>query len=281
VIVVKTVEALRQEISQQKRQDKCISFVPTMGNLHQGHLKLIKLARQKSDFVVASIFVNPLQFGQGEDFDNYPRTHESDIKKLNDENCDLLFLPSVETMYPNADLLQTLVEVPRLSDMLCGESRPGHFNGVSTVVCKLFNLVQPNVAIFGEKDFQQLMVIRRMVADLCMPIEIVGASIVRENDGLAMSSRNGYLDDEQRKLAPKIYSQLKLLADELLNGMDDYSRLEKKFSDQLNQLGFETDYIAIRRSRDLLPPDKDEKELIILIAAFLGKTRLIDNLVLT
>lgn len=278
---VNSVNALREVILRQKQWQKKIAFVPTMGNLHQGHLELVKLAGDKADFVVASIFVNPMQFGEGEDFDKYPRTHQADIQKLIDQGCDLLFLPTVETMYPVPHDQQTRVEVPGLSDMLCGASRPGHFTGVSTVVCKLFNMVQPDIAIFGEKDYQQLMVIRRMVNELSMPIEIVGAPIVREKDGLAMSSRNGYLSKQQRELAPALNAQLHIISAELLNGSRKFKQLEKQASASLDKAGFKTDYVAIRRQSDLLEPQTDDEQLVILAAAYLGSTRLIDNLVVS
>ena len=279
--VVSSVAALRQDIDQYRQAGKKVAFVPTMGNLHDGHLQLVKLARQKADVVVTSIFVNPMQFGQGEDYDSYPRTHEADIERLTAVHNDLLFLPEVDTMYPIPIEQQTMVEVPGLSNILCGASRPGHFTGVATVVCKLFNLVQPDLAIFGEKDFQQLMIIRQMVRDLCLPIEIIGAPIVREADGLAMSSRNGYLDQQQRKLAPSLHRQLQHMQQQLIDGNRDFAGLEKHAEQQLNAAGFLTDYIQIRRSTDLQKPAETDNDLIILAAAFLGSTRLIDNLLVT
>ncbi len=279
--VVTSVDELRQAISLQKQQGRTIGFVPTMGNLHQGHLELVKVARHQANYIVASIFVNPLQFGQGEDYEKYPRTHEQDMTKLSGEGCDLLFLPTVETMYPLPIDQQTRVEVPGLSDILCGASRPGHFVGVSTVVCKLFNLVQPDKAVFGEKDFQQLMVIRRMVNELCMPIEIIAVPIVREKDGLAMSSRNGYLDKQQRALAPVLHQQMQKLGQQLLDNVNSFTELEKQAANELDELGFKTDYIAIRRSVDLGKPEGSDQDLVILAAAFLGSTRLIDNLVVS
>ncbi len=278
---VESLKQLREIISLQKQWDKKVAFVPTMGNLHEGHLQLVKLAREKADFVVSSIFVNPMQFGEGEDFEKYPRTHEQDKALLHAQSCDLLFLPSVETMYPVPQEQQTRVEVPGLSDMLCGASRPGHFVGVSTVVCKLFNMVQPDIAVFGEKDFQQLLVIRRMVKELNIPVDIVGAPIKREDDGLAMSSRNGYLDSSQRQLAPRLYEELNALKQQLVKGEKNYSMLEQRVTERLNRVGFSTDYIAIRRVADLLEPGQEDQELVILAAAFLGSTRLIDNVVVT
>ncbi|NNJ90341.1 MAG: pantoate--beta-alanine ligase, partial [Gammaproteobacteria bacterium] len=263
-----------------KQQGKRIAFVPTMGNLHQGHLELVRVAGDKADFVVASIFVNPMQFGQGEDFDQYPRTEKTDTQKLDAQGCDLLFLPSVETMYPKPLQQQTRVEVPGLSDILCGASRPGHFMGVTTIVNKLFNLVQPDVAVFGEKDFQQLMVIRRMVDELCMPIDIVGVAIMREADGLAMSSRNGYLEAEQRKLAPQLNSIMQGLAERIRAGETEYEAMEKATADQIDQAGFKTDYLVIRRVADLEEPQASDDIKVILAAAYLGSTRLIDNVVI-
>jgi len=280
MLTVSSVKQLREEIARHKRQGKRIAFVPTMGNLHEGHLELIKTARGQADFVVASIFVNPMQFGQGEDFEKYPRTEKADAEKLVAQGCDLLFLPSVQTMYPKPLEQQTRVEVPGLSDILCGASRPGHFVGVTTIVCKLFNLVQPDVAVFGEKDFQQLMVIRRMIEELCMPIEIVGVPIVREADGLAMSSRNGYLEAQQRKLAPQLHSIMQSLAKQVRAGETDYAALEKATADKIDQAGFKTDYLVIRRVADLQEPLKADEKKVILAAAFLGTTRLIDNLVI-
>ena len=276
---VSSVKQLREEISRQKQQGKRIAFVPTMGNLHQGHLELIRAARDKAEFVVASIFVNPMQFGQGEDFDKYPRTETADAEKLDAHGCSLLFLPSVETMYAKPLELQTRVEVPGLSDILCGASRAGHFVGVTTIVNKLFNLVQPDVAVFGEKDFQQLMVIRRMVDELYMPIAIVGVPIVRETDGLAMSSRNGYLETQQRKLAPRLHGIMQGLAEQIRAGETDYPAMEKATADLIDRAGFKTDYLVIRRVSDLEQPQATDDK-VILAAAYLGSTRLIDNVVI-
>ena len=276
---VSSVKQLREEISRQKQQGKRIAFVPTMGNLHQGHLELIRAARDKAEFVVASIFVNPMQFGQGEDFDKYPRTETADAKKLDAHGCNLLFLPSVETMYAKPLEQQTRVEVPGLSDILCGASRAGHFVGVTTIVNKLFNLVQPDVAVFGEKDFQQLMVIRRMVDELYMPIAIVGVPIVREADGLAMSSRNGYLETQQRKLAPRLHGIMQELAEQIRAGETDYPAMEKATADLIDRAGFKTDYLVIRRVSDLEQPQATDDK-VILAAAYLGSTRLIDNVVI-
>ena len=278
MLVVETETALRQVIRDQKQQGKTVGFVPTMGNLHQGHLQLISRVVQESDFVVSSIFVNPMQFGQNEDFDKYPRTHESDIQKLTEAGCHLLFLPTVQTMYPKPMEQQTRVEVPGLSDILCGHSRPGHFVGVATVVCKLFNLVMPDVAVFGEKDYQQLMVIRHMTEDLCLPIDIIGAPIVREQDGLAMSSRNGYLDTAERQIAPRLYDVLTETASNIKAGDKSFEKLEQDAVNRINNFGFKTDYFVIRRADDLQLPESGETDFVILAAAWLGTTRLIDNI---
>jgi len=255
-----------------------VAFVPTMGNLHVGHISLVKAAREIADRVVVSIFVNPMQFGDGEDFDSYPRTLESDSRMLESVGTDLLFAPPVEVMYPKPTSEQTQVEVPGLSGLLCGACRPGHFVGVATVVCKLFNMVQPDIGLFGNKDFQQLMVIRRMVEDLAMPVKIVGVETMRESDGLAMSSRNGYLTPEERATAPVLYRVLGGLAKKLRDGSDDYAGLEAQAARELDENGFRTDYVAVRRAADLLEPAPGEPELVILGAANLGNARLIDNI---
>ncbi|MGD2117040.1 MAG: pantoate--beta-alanine ligase [Chromatiales bacterium] len=276
--VVQTIDELRQVIRGWRSQQQRIAFVPTMGNLHDGHLQLVQRAGQLAERVVCSIFVNPMQFGPNEDFERYPRTHEADISKLEQQSCDLLFLPEVSDIYPQDLAQQTRVEVPGLSDILCGVSRPGHFVGVTTVVCKLFNMVQPDVAVFGEKDFQQLLLIRRMTADLCLPIEIVGAPIVRESDGLAMSSRNAYLDAPQRAKATVLYQMLQQLQDAMLGGETNYAALQQQAIQQLQQQGFDVDYVEIRNAENLQVPQPQDRELVILLAARVGSTRLIDNL---
>ena len=263
-----------------RRDGQRVGFVPTMGNLHAGHLALVERAAVLADRVVVSIFVNPLQFGVGEDFAAYPRTLESDTRLLEGVGADLLYLPTVRVMYPRPPAEQTRVEVPGLSDVLCGASRPGHFTGVATVVCKLFNQVQPHLAVFGEKDFQQLLVIRRFVEDLDIPIQIFSHPTAREADGLAMSSRNGYLTTEERLRAPALHESLKKAADELEAGERDFGRIEQEAVDALAAKGFRPDYFSIRRAADLGPPDGDDadQDCVILAAAFLGGTRLIDNL---
>ena len=252
-----------------------------MGNLHQGHLRLVDVAREQADRVVVSIFVNPLQFGANEDLDAYPRTLDRDSAQLHEHHADLLFVPTVADIYPPNDYELSFVEVPGISDILCGESRPGHFRGVTTVVAKLFNMVQPDVALFGEKDLQQLITIRRMTAELNFPIEIVGVPIVRESDGLAMSSRNGYLSEAERAIAPSLNRIMQDLASRIKQGENDYSLLERETSAIIEQMGFKSDYVAIRRVADLAAPEEGELQFAILVAVWLGKTRLIDNVVVS
>lgn len=279
MLTVNTVQELRATVADWRRAGEQVAFVPTMGNLHAGHLDLMRDAQARAGRVVASIFVNPMQFGEGEDLDAYPRTLAQDSDKLQELGVDLLFAPEVSAIYPSGSTEhQTRVEVPGLSGVLCGASRPGHFIGVATVVCKLFNLVQPDLAVFGQKDFQQLMVIRRMAADLAFPIEIVGKETVRESDGLAMSSRNGYLSDQERATAPLLYRALQHTAAAINGGNRDYTGLEKAAEARLQELGFRPDYYAIRRAGDLAPAENAEQDLVILAAAYLGTTRLIDNL---
>ncbi len=269
---------LRQQVSQWRRNGERIALVPTMGNLHEGHLTLVRKAREMADRVVVTIFVNPLQFGQGEDFAGYPRTLQQDTDALADEGADLLFAPSVDEVYTRPQQLQTKVEVPGISDILCGASRPGHFVGVATVVCKLLNMVQPDLALFGEKDYQQLLVIRHMVDDLCMPVEIVGLATVRDKDGLAMSSRNGYLTPKERRQAPELHRIMRNTAAAIEAGNREYAKLEDEARDALEKAGFRPDYYVICRSEDLSRPEEGEQNLVILAAAYLGRARLIDNL---
>ena len=254
-----------------------VAFVPTMGNLHDGHLELVRRGRALAPRVVVSIFVNPLQFGPGEDLASYPRTLARDSELLAAAGADLLFAPSAETMYPRPPAEQTRVEVPGLSDILCGASRPGHFVGVSTVVCKLFNMVRPDLALFGEKDFQQLAVIRRMVDDLCIPVEVVGVPTVREADGLAMSSRNGYLTAEERERAPALHRALQALTQAVEAGGSDLAALERAAAARIDAAGLRTDYVSVRRVRDLALPGDADEDLVVLAAAYLGRARLIDN----
>ncbi|WP_277373946.1 pantoate--beta-alanine ligase [Pseudomonas sp. AA-38] len=275
---VTTLRELRTAIAQARAEGKRIGFVPTMGNLHAGHVSLVQIAAQRADFVVASIFVNPLQFGPSEDLDKYPRTLAADQEKLLGAGCHLLFHPDVSEMYPQGMASQTRVMVQGVSEGLCGASRPGHFEGVATVVTKLFNMVQPDIAVFGEKDYQQLAVIRTLVRDLDMPIQIVGAPTQRAEDGLALSSRNGYLSAEQRAAAPALYRSLQAIAEELRRGARDYQRLIEAAQAQQRQAGFVPDYLEIRNAISLRPAVIDDRHLVILTAAHLGKTRLIDNL---
>jgi pantoate--beta-alanine ligase len=255
-----------------------VAFVPTMGNLHDGHLELVRRGRALAPRVVVSIFVNPLQFGPGEDLASYPRTLARDVELLATAGADLLFAPSADAMYPRPVPEQTRVEVPGLSDILCGASRPGHFVGVATVVCKLFNMVRPDLALFGEKDFQQLTVIRRMVDDLCIPVEVVGVPTVREPDGLAMSSRNGYLTAEERERAPALYRALQAVAQAVEADGSDLAALERAAAARIDAAGLRTDYVSVRRARDLALPGDADEDLVVLAAAYLGRARLIDNL---
>ncbi len=275
---VKTVRELRAAVARARSEGKRIALVPTMGNLHSGHIALITKAVQRADFVIASIFVNPLQFGPNEDLASYPRTLAADQEQLLQAGCHLLFTPTVEEMYPHGMTDQTIVRVPVVSEGLCGGSRPGHFDGVSTVVSKLFNMVQPDIAIFGQKDFQQLAVVNALVRDLNMPIQIIGEPTVRAADGLALSSRNGYLTDEQRAAAPALYRVIKQIGTALQNGQQDHQQLVSDGIKALEAAGFRPDYLEIRNAVSLRPATPDDHDLVVLGAAFMGKTRLIDNL---
>jgi len=277
---VQTLAQLRSSVAQARSAGKRIAFVPTMGNLHAGHIALITQAVARADFVVASIFVNPLQFGPNEDLDNYPRTLAADQSKLEAAGCNLLFTPSPQDIYPSGMAQQTIVSVPGVSSGLCGGSRPGHFDGVSTVVCKLFNMVQPDLALFGEKDYQQLAVIRKMVTDLNMPIEICGVAIVRDSDGLALSSRNGYLNAQQRADAPALHQCMQSVKTHIINGNRDYAALFAQFNSDLQAAGFRLDYVELRDALSLEPADADSRNMVLLAAAYLGTTRLIDNLII-
>jgi pantoate--beta-alanine ligase len=281
MITVTTIAEVREHVARWREAKERVVFVPTMGNLHAGHVSLIEAARRHGQRFVASIFVNPMQFGPNEDFAHYPRTPSNDAQMLEAAGCDLMFMPEVGEIYPNGADQATRVEVPGISDILCGEFRPGHFEGVATVVAKLFHIVDPDVAIFGEKDFQQLTVIRRMVADLCLRVTIVGAPTVREADGLAMSSRNQYLDAAQRQAAPAIYRQLNQAVAALKAGVRDYARIETAGIAELNDAGFRTDYFAVRDARTLGPAKPDTRQFVVLTAARLGKARLIDNVQFT
>lgn len=272
---------LRQHVESLREQGVRSAFVPTMGNLHAGHLELVRQARLQADHVSVSIFVNPAQFGPQEDYENYPHTPERDRDALLEAGADLLFLPGVAEIYPQGPDLTTVVEVPGLNRILEGEHRPTHFNGVTTVVAKLFNLVQADVAVFGEKDYQQLLLIRRMVADLCMPIAIAGVATVREADGLAMSSRNGYLSPAERAMAPRLYKALTRVKTRVEAGGEDVAAIERAALAELTAAGFQPDYVSVRRQSDLAPPGPADTALIALAAARLGPARLIDNILIS
>lgn len=270
--------ALREQLDAWRREGLRIGFVPTMGNLHAGHLDLVRAAAGRTDRVVLSIFVNPLQFGPGEDFAAYPRTLDEDLSQLAPESCQLVFVPSEATMYPRGREGATRVEVPGLSDILCGATRPGHFAGVASVVARLFNLVQPQLAVFGEKDRQQLAVIRRMSEDLAFPVEIVGVATRREPDGLAMSSRNRYLSERERSVAPALYRGLRAAAEALAGGRRDFVAIQQAGMENVRLAGMEPEYFEIRRRDGLEPAEPGDTALVLLAAARLGRARLIDNL---
>ena len=277
MLTIDTITSLREHVAEWRRNGERIAFVPTMGNLHTGHLQLVTRARELAPHTVVSIFVNPLQFGPSEDYQTYPRSFKADSAQLSAECVDVLFAPGVAEMYPEGTEAMTRVEVPALSNILCGVVRPGHFGGVATVVTKLLNIVQPDLALFGEKDYQQLLVIRRLAADLCLPVEIIGVPTVREADGLAMSSRNSYLSEEERARAPLLYQALCAVVERLRHGADDYAAMEAEAMAALRDAGFRPDYVSVRRSQDLAEPTMEDNALIVLGAAWLGKTRLIDN----
>ncbi len=275
--VVTTIAAVRARVRGWHREELRVAFVPTMGNLHPGHVSLIEAARRHGDRFIASIFVNPMQFGPNEDFAHYPRTPREDERMLADAGCSLMFMPDVTEIYPHGAERASRVEVPGLSRILDGEFRPGHFEGVSTVVAKLFHIVEPDVAVFGEKDFQQLTIIRRMVADLCMPVQIIGAPTVRDADGLALSSRNQYLTEAERAIAPKIHATLLAAANRVRAGDEDFASIERAGFQALEGAGFRLDYFAVRQATDLAHPTPKVRELVVLTAARMSRARLIDN----
>lgn len=277
MIEVATVASLRDEVRALRARRARVAFVPTMGNLHEGHLSLVAEARRRADAVVASLYVNPLQFGPNEDYATYPRTPDADRAALAGAGADLLFMPGDDVMYPRGPEIMTKVEVPVVSEILCGWFRPGHFRGVATVVNRLLNLVQPDIALFGKKDYQQLLVIRLMVADLGLPIEIAGVDTVREADGLAMSSRNRYLTAGERAAAPRLYAALTALRDRVASGAAA-APAEAEAIEALAAAGFRVEYVSVRRQRDLAPPERGDTALVALAAAWLGRTRLIDNI---
>ena len=283
---VSQISELREQIKQWRQQGLTIAFVPTMGNLHAGHISLVEEAHQHADKIVASIFVNPMQFGANEDIDSYPRTMSDDQQKLTAAGTDLLFTPTPDIIYPKGLAKQSFVEVPNVSDGYCGESRPGHFRGVATVVCKLFNLVQPDVACFGLKDYQQVQVIQTMVEDLSMAITIVPVETKREESGLALSSRNGYLTANEKAIAPALHQNLQWLAAQISKGYQqqdsiDFIGLAKQASKAITDAGLTTDYLHVCHAQTLQPASEDDTKLVILAAAHCGKARLIDNLQVT
>ncbi|MBQ0833267.1 pantoate--beta-alanine ligase [Marinobacter sp.] len=275
---VHSLKELRAILRGYRQQEKTIGLVPTMGNLHEGHISLVRKAAEAADIVVTSIFVNPMQFGANEDLDTYPRTLINDQNKLSEAGNTLVFAPSAEEVYPDGLARHTRIVVPEVSDGHCGASRPGHFEGVATVVSVLFNMIQPDFAVFGEKDFQQLAVIRKMARDLMMPVEVIGAPTIREEDGLAKSSRNSYLSEDERKVAPVIYQTLQATAAKIADGHADFQVLAKEAGDSLRDAGLRLDYFNIANSQTLKPAASDDSEITLLAAAFLGTTRLIDNI---
>ncbi len=272
---ISKIKMLREQLASVRHLKKRIALVPTMGNLHEGHLSLVKQVQACADYVVVSLFVNPTQFVEGEDFDSYPRTLESDLQRLDDLGVDLLFMPDVNEIYPAGNKVTAEVIVPELDSIYCGAYRPGHFKGVATIVTKLFNIVQPELAIFGNKDYQQLLVIRSLVKNLCLPIEIIGSSTVREADGLAMSSRNQYLSESERQQAPILYKCISQIALAIKNGDTDYEKLEQEGFSTLIKAGFKPEYLNICDADTLKKPIN--QRLVVIAAAWLGKARLIDN----
>lgn len=281
MLIIETLPLLRQHIRRARQEGKRIALVPTMGNLHDGHMKLVDEAKARADIVVVSIFVNPMQFDRPDDLVRYPRTLQEDCEKLNKRKVDFVFAPAADQIYPQGTEGQTYVDVPGLSTMLEGASRPGHFRGVSTIVSKLFNLVQPDIACFGEKDFQQLALIRKMVADMGYDIEIVGVPIIRAKDGLALSSRNGYLTAEQRKIAPGLYKVMCEIGEKLQVGERELDEMIALAEKALNEKGFRADDIQIRDADTLLALTETSQRAVILVAAWLGQARLIDNQTVT
>ncbi|EBF8611251.1 pantoate--beta-alanine ligase [Salmonella enterica subsp. enterica serovar Nagoya] len=277
MLIIETLPLLRQHIRRLRQEGKRVALVPTMGNLHDGHMKLVDEAKARADVVIVSIFVNPMQFDRPDDLVRYPRTLQEDCEKLNKRKVDYVFAPAVEEIYPQGLEGQTYVDVPGLSTMLEGASRPGHFRGVSTIVSKLFNLIQPDIACFGEKDFQQLALIRKMVADMSYAIEIVGVPIIRAKDGLALSSRNSYLTAEQRKIAPGLHNVMNSIAEKLIAGNRELQEIIAIAEQELNEKGFRADDIQIRDADTLQELTETSKRAVILAAAWLGQARLIDN----
>lgn len=277
MLTLATIASVRNELRSHRQAGRTIAFVPTMGNLHAGHIQLIDKAVAAADVVVSSIFVNPLQFGLNEDLSSYPRTLKDDQEKLASAGCQLLFAPDENEIYANGRDSQTRVEVPVLSDLYCGEARPGHFAGVTTVVCMLFNIIQPDIAVFGEKDYQQLHIVRKMVSDLCIGTQILSVPVVRAESGLALSSRNGYLTEDELVQAPALRQVITEIGHCIKAGRRDYSQLEREARLLLESAGFRRDYFRIVRRSDLAPAEPMDVELVILAAAWMGPARLIDN----
>lgn len=271
------IASVREALDKERAAGKTVGFVPTMGNLHQAHIELVKIAQSKCDVVVVSIFVNPLQFSLNEDWDKYPRTYEADSARLIEANCDYLFYPDEHEIYPNGMAEQTRVVLPTMTDVLCGASRPGHFEGVTTIVTKLFNIVEPDEAVFGIKDFQQLAIIRRMVEDLCMPVIITAGEIFREADGLAMSSRNAFITPDERPRVSQLNKTLNWICTEIKRGERDFEQLELSASKQIEGAGFKVDYMNICNSKTLDPAVHDDTEITVLGALYTESARLIDN----
>jgi pantoate--beta-alanine ligase len=279
--VIEDKHELQEELAEWRHAREHVAIVPTMGNLHPGHVSLVNVAKEHAERVVVTVFVNPTQFAEGEDFKTYPRTFDKDTRRLKTVAADVLFAPSVETVYPFGIESATAVTVPGLTENFCGSFRPGHFDGVTTVVARLFALVQPDVAVFGQKDYQQQLVIRRMVEDLNLPVTIYTAATIREDDGLAMSSRNVYLSDDERAKAPGLYQALAGVERQLRNGVGDFDALERQARNELECVGFLPEYVAVRRAADLGPPEEGCRELVVLAAANLGQARLIDNVLVS
>jgi len=278
--IFRTIDGIRQALIEEKLHQKKIGFVPTMGNLHEGHAELIRLAKKTNDIVVCSIFVNGLQFGLNEDWDKYPRTFEKDCEKLKGTSCDMLFYPDENQIYPNGLNSQTKVICSSMTDYLCGASRPGHFEGVTTVVSKLLNIIQPNELVLGRKDFQQMAILYRMVEDLCFPVSIIEADIHRELDGLAMSSRNEFLTDSERSNASQLFKSISWVASKIQSGDRDFLALQKEATRQINEAGFKPDYVAVCNSRTLEMAAIDDLEITVLGAMYSSSARLIDNITL-
>jgi len=279
--IIKSKDKLREQLVDWRHAGEHIAIVPTMGNLHAGHISLVQIAREHAERVVVTLFVNPTQFGEGEDFDHYPRSLEKDVKRLEKAAADVLFAPDVTTVYPFGIDNATLIAVQGLTEKFCGSFRPGHFDGVTTVVARLFALVQPDVAVFGQKDYQQQLVIRRMTEDLSLPIDILSGPTVREVDGLAMSSRNTYLTEVERNVAPSLYRILETAGDELRNGDRNFDDMEQTAHAALIHAGFQPEYVAIRQALDLSVPSQDCNDFVVLAAVHLGGTRLIDNVLVS